>query len=147
MNHVSKQPSATNGEIACCQMSWKSLPVYRPELYFLPKAFRSLTVEIHISSSWVHFLGVDKLSSRWQSVNTLLIVFRVKRNFLKSGWESQEGLALYLWCLTYRYNTYLILGNTFQDYILSLYIIFGLCLLTLCTFLYLLPPNICIIHF
>lgn len=33
MNHVSKKPSIINGEIACGQVSWRSLPVYTPEPY------------------------------------------------------------------------------------------------------------------
>lgn len=33
VNHVSKKPPIINGEIACCQVSWKSLPVYIPEPY------------------------------------------------------------------------------------------------------------------
>lgn len=136
MNHVSKQPSATNGEVACYQMSWKSLPAYIPELYFLPKAFRNLTVEIHISSSWAHFLGVDKLSSRWQSVNTLLMAFRVERNFLKFGWETIPGRTCCIF-MVFKHTSVILIsfwGIHFKIKYLSLCIMFALCLLTLYAF-------------
>lgn len=83
MNHVRKQPSIISGPVACCQTKVEQFAWVYPRALSLPNAVRSLTVEIHISRTRVHFLGVDKLSGRWQSVNTLLIAFQVKRNFLE----------------------------------------------------------------
>lgn len=98
---------------------------------FLRSFSRSLITEIHISC-WAHFLGVDKLSSRWQSVNTLLMAFRVKRNSLKLSWKTVSGRICLIWmvlkhtCSIFHFWKYISRLNTFWAFIscLGFYLIF-----------------------